>query len=109
MPRMTGPQMPQSRPSSRLLSRLLCRWELDRDRRGGSHGAAATGRGFHEEPIWEDWGLWLRCHARGATFEPVTRAIYRQHVSGNSRNMVGDARMRDTWRRKIRESALGPQ
>ena len=62
--------------------------------------------GFHEEPIWEDWALWLRCYVQGATFQPIRRAIYRQHMNEDSRNAVGDVRLRNHWRRKIRDGAL---
>lgn len=34
----------------------------------------------------EDWDLWVRCAQAGATIEAVPAAIYRAHVTPNSRN-----------------------
>ena len=42
-------------------------------------------------PIYEDWHLWAKCHRAGATFEPCPNAIYRQHLSHDSRNHIGEA------------------
>lgn len=42
--------------------------------------------GFWEEPAGEDWSLWLRCYALGATSVPVPEAIYRVGVREGSRN-----------------------
>lgn len=64
--------------------------------------------GFHDEPIYEDWALWLRCWAAGATFEPIHEAIYRQHIRGESRNHFGEAfDDRHAWHHRIVTSVLG--
>jgi glycosyl transferase family 2 len=42
--------------------------------------------GWHDYPWSEDWDLWVRCRAAGATFEAVPEAVYRAHVRRNSRN-----------------------
>jgi glycosyltransferase involved in cell wall biosynthesis len=42
--------------------------------------------GFRDFPWSEDWDLWVRCRAAGATFEAVPDAIYRAHVRRDSRN-----------------------
>lgn len=42
--------------------------------------------GFQDWPAWEDWALWLRCVGAGAQVIRVPDAIYRVHVSPNSRN-----------------------
>ena len=47
--------------------------------------ARAAG-GWWDEPIYEDWSLWLRCWKAGATFELIPEAIYRAHVRNDSRN-----------------------
>lgn len=46
--------------------------------------------GFKEWPCYEDWDLWARCWAAGATVEPVPEAVYRAHVRTNSRNRGAD-------------------
>lgn len=47
--------------------------------------------GFREQPILEDWDLWIRCVLKGGKPEPCADAIYRVHVNPNSRNKQGDA------------------
>lgn len=42
--------------------------------------------GFRDWPVYEDFDLWVRCVAAGATTEPVHGAIYRAHVRRDSRN-----------------------
>lgn len=42
--------------------------------------------GFWEWFAWEDWCLFMRCVADGATSVPVPEAIYRVHVNPNGRN-----------------------
>jgi hypothetical protein len=42
--------------------------------------------GFEEFAWSEDWQLWAKCWKAGATVEPIHRAVYRAHVSGNGRN-----------------------
>ena len=41
--------------------------------------------GFLDEPIWEDWSLWLRMWRAGAKVEP-SFSIYKVHYNGNGRN-----------------------
>lgn len=47
--------------------------------------------GFADLISHEDWDLWLRCWIDGAVVVPVPDAIYRVHVSRNSRNSAGTA------------------
>lgn len=42
--------------------------------------------GWRDFPWSEDWDLWLRCRAAGATFETCHGAVYRAHVRPDSRN-----------------------
>lgn len=42
--------------------------------------------GFLDEPMLEDWALWLRCWLEGATIESIPDAVYRVHVRPASRN-----------------------
>jgi glycosyltransferase involved in cell wall biosynthesis len=42
--------------------------------------------GWGNEPIYEDWAIWLRCYKAGASFEAIPTAIYRAHVRTGSRN-----------------------
>jgi glycosyltransferase involved in cell wall biosynthesis len=42
--------------------------------------------GFRDFPCYEDWDLWLRAWLDGAMAVAVPDAIYRVHVSPNSRN-----------------------
>jgi glycosyltransferase involved in cell wall biosynthesis len=63
--------------------------------------------GWQEEPIYEDWSLWLRCYKAGATFEAIHGAIYRQHLRVDSRNHAGPAwERRDFWHHEILRSVL---
>lgn len=64
--------------------------------------------GWEEWPIYEDWALWLRCYAAGARFEYRTDAIYRQHLSPESRNHSGEAfSERNSWHNRIVTEILG--
>ena len=66
--------------------------------------------GWEEWPIYEDWALWLRCYAAGATFEPIHGAVYRQHLRPDSRNHCGPAwEKRDHWHREIVRAVLGEE
>ncbi len=50
--------------------------------------------GFGDEPIWEDWGAWLRCYRAGATFD-YTLATYCANVSeGRNAALSGSERRR---------------
>lgn len=42
--------------------------------------------GFHEWPVYEDWELWLRCVAAGATIVHVPGAVYLANA-GDRRNV----------------------
>lgn len=42
--------------------------------------------GFEDWPVYEDFDLWVRCVAIGASTEPVPGAVYRAHVRRDSRN-----------------------
>lgn len=63
--------------------------------------------GWEEWPIYEDWALWLRCLAAGATFEASRDAVYRQHLRVDSRNHSGEAwERRDWWHHEILRTIL---
>ena len=64
--------------------------------------------GWWDEPIYEDWSLWLRCQQAGASFEYIPEAIYGFHKVVNSRNHVGPAYdSRFDWHQRIRDSIVG--
>lgn len=64
--------------------------------------------GWWDEPIYEDWSLWLRCWKHGCTVEAIHKAVYRQHLSHDSRNHVGEAyENRFEWHEKIALAILG--
>ena len=66
--------------------------------------------GWWDEPIYEDWSLWLRCQQAGASFEYVPEAIYGFHKSPDSRNHSGPAyRDRHLWHHRILDSIVGEQ
>lgn len=52
----------------------------------------------------EDWDLWLRCRAAGATFETVENAVYRAHVRPDSRNRGATRAAKLTAHRAIAEA-----
>lgn len=54
--------------------------------------------GFHEEPVYEDWALWLRCVNAGATIEHVPAAVYYAHVNPGGRNNQDSDLRRRTYR-----------
>ena len=61
--------------------------------------------GWWQEPLYEDWSLFLRCYRAGASFEYVPDAIYGWHKSPHSRNHSGPAyARRDYWHQKIGHS-----
>lgn len=61
--------------------------------------------GFRDEPIYEDWSLWLRCYRAGATVEAIREAVYRAHVRPLSRNRGANPRFKDEWHYKIAAAA----
>lgn len=44
--------------------------------------------GFRDYEAFEDWDLWRRCWAAGATITAVPEAVYRVHVRSGSRNSM---------------------
>lgn len=42
--------------------------------------------GWRDWEMFEDWDLWARCWQAGASFESVPDAVYRAHVTYESRN-----------------------
>lgn len=42
--------------------------------------------GWRDEPLYEDWALWLRAWLAGATVEAIPTAIYRAWTRADSRN-----------------------
>jgi glycosyltransferase involved in cell wall biosynthesis len=63
--------------------------------------------GWWDEPIYEDWSLWLRCWKAGATVEAVPAAIYRAHVRPDSRNRAPSIHVKNRVHRDIVASVLG--
>lgn len=63
--------------------------------------------GFLDEPIYEDWSLWLRCVQLGATINHVTRAVYRAELSPEGRNSQPDAVRRQWYKQVQRTHARG--
>lgn len=57
--------------------------------------------GFGEEPIYEDWALWLRA-SRHVALMAVPKAVYRVHQAPSGRNK---ARLGREWYAKIRAEA----
>ena len=58
--------------------------------------------GFRDEPVLEDWSLWIRMVLGGARVEAVPEAIYRVHVRSDGRN-VRDPELHGQWYRKLRD------
>lgn len=47
--------------------------------------------GFREEPIYEDWSVWVRCVIAGATLVPVPEAVYCAEQRAGGRNLGATA------------------
>lgn len=62
--------------------------------------------GWGDEPIYEDWALWLRCHRAGADIRPCHDAIYRYWFSEKSRNNALSGAERDEWHWKIHDQVM---
>lgn len=64
--------------------------------------------GFGDEPIYEDWDLWLRC-SREVELVDVPKAIYRVHNDFGGRNMKRSEQRRwyDEIRSRYDGSSLG--
>lgn len=54
--------------------------------------------GFLNEPVYEDWSLWLRCVRAGASLEHVRDAHYIAHHNPNGRNVQTDEVRRRAYR-----------
>lgn len=70
--------------------------------------------GFGDEPIAEDWSLWLRCWALGARPVPVPDAVYYVFVRPDSRNKTAPdnkwfTEMRTNFGKWCREHGVSPQ
>jgi len=63
--------------------------------------------GWLEEPIYEDWSMWLRCHVTGASFEPIPEAVYNNYWTERSRSTRQPSREANETFLKIYEQALG--
>lgn len=57
--------------------------------------------GFRDEPIYEDWSLFLRCYRAGATVERVPDAVYQAHVRPKSRNRAPGIDFKNAWHERI--------
>lgn len=60
-----------------------------------------------DEPLYEDWSLWLRCWKAGATVEPIPAAVYRAHVRPNSRNRGPSIASKNRVHHQIVKAVLG--
>ena len=63
--------------------------------------------GWQDEPIYEDWSLWLRCWKAGGDIQPCPDAVYRYWESPNHRNGSLPPAERDEWHYRIVESVMG--
>ncbi|WP_211349485.1 glycosyltransferase [Micromonospora pisi] len=63
--------------------------------------------GWWDEPLYEDWSLWLRCWAAGATVEAIPRAVYRAHVRRGSRNRAPSMVEKNRVHHQIVKAVLG--
>ena len=71
--------------------------------------ARAVG-GWWDEPLYEDWSLFLRCQQAGASFEYIPEAVYGFHKTPDSRNRSGPAfEERHFWHQSILDSIVGDQ
>ena len=64
--------------------------------------------GWEEWPIYEDWAIFARCWAAGATVEAIPAAVYRATWRPESRNRSPDRRFKDRVHREI-AAAVFPQ
>jgi glycosyltransferase involved in cell wall biosynthesis len=64
--------------------------------------------GWGNEPIYEDWSLWLRCWLAGATVEAVPEAVYLAYWRRQSRNRAPGRAFRERIHREIVEANLSP-
>lgn len=60
--------------------------------------------GFMDQPIYEDWDLWLRMWNAGSTIGRAPNAIYKVHVNENGRN--SNASIQKRWYNAIRSSNM---
>jgi len=60
--------------------------------------------GWQDEPLFEDWSMWLRCAQAGATFETIPAAVYRAHARRDSRNRAPSQDARLAAHRAIAEA-----
>lgn len=61
--------------------------------------------GWWEEPIYEDWSVFLRCYLAGGTVEAIHGAVYRAHVNASGRNHSLPPDVRNEWHYKILSAA----
>lgn len=61
--------------------------------------------GFQEYPTLEDWALWRAMVAKGCTIRDVEQAVYRVHVSTQSRN-TDQGLHRDVYKQILKEVPL---
>lgn len=60
--------------------------------------------GFGEEPVYEDYALWCRCAALGASIEMIPDAVYLAWSRPDSRNRAPDMAWKNEWHFKIRDA-----
>lgn len=60
--------------------------------------------GFFDQPIYEDWDLWLRMYCAGATIGHCPEAVYKVHVNEVGRN--SNASIQKEWYNAIRKDNL---
>ena len=64
--------------------------------------------GWEEWPLYEDWALWARCHAAGATIEAIPAAVYRATWRPASRNRAPDRRFKERIHHEIAAAVFPP-
>ncbi len=57
--------------------------------------------GFYDEPVFEDWSLFLRLWLAGADIQPCPGAIYRNYLNPRGRNHPS-VEVMEAWQAKIR-------
>lgn len=62
--------------------------------------------GWQDEPIYEDWSVWLRCWKAGGDVQPCPDAVYRYWFSDTTRNGSLPPKERDEWHWRIHDSIM---
>lgn len=65
--------------------------------------------GWRDWPVYEDFDLWMRAIAHGATVEAIPDAVYRAHVRADSRNRAPAIEQKNRVHHDIVASIMGEQ